>query len=230
MENLTSRLQKCSLFRDIPVETIEREILPHGKIRNVSKGEFLLVPQERLDYFGVILMGSVHTMHIFPDGVCTIIGVLEPEEVFGADLMATRSRVSPCHAMAAEPVRLLLFPVGMAAEPGMIPEEARRRIQDRLLVLLAHENMRKEYRLAILSRKGLRERIMTYLTMQANKRHTPTFTVPFNREEMASFLCVNRSALSHELSLMQAEGILSFRRNEFTLLHWTASEIRESEI
>ena len=112
----------------------------------------------------------------------------------------------------------------------MIPEEARRRIQDRLLVLLAHENMRKEYRLAILSRKGLRERIMTYLTMQANKRHTPTFTVPFNREEMASFLCVNRSALSHELSLMQAEGILSFRRNEFTLLHWTASEIRESEI
>ena len=66
MENLTSRLQKCSLFRDIPVETIEREILPHGKIRNVSKGEFLLVPQERLDYFGVILMGT----EFAPSSVC----------------------------------------------------------------------------------------------------------------------------------------------------------------
>lgn len=229
MENHAARLQACSLFRDIPAGTIEQAILPHGKIRNAAKGEFLLVPQERLDYFGVILTGSVHTMHIFPDGVCTIIGVLEPGEVFGADLMATRSRISPCHAMAAAPVRLLLFPVRMAAEPGMIPEDARRRIQDRLLVLLAHENMRKEYRLAILSRKGLRDRIMTYLTMQANKRHTPTFTVPFTREEMASFLCVNRSSLSHELSLMQAEGILSFRRSEFTLLHWTETEVREME-
>ncbi len=89
---------------------------------------------------------------------------------------------------------------------------------DQLLTLIAQENMKKEYRLAILSQKGLRERILTYLTMQVRKRGSNTIKVSFSREEMASFLCVNRSALSHELSLMQREGIIRFRKNVFTLL------------
>lgn len=228
MDDMVGLLQNCSLFRGIPAGTIEGELLPRGVLRTFSKGEFLILPQERLEYFGVILEGRVQTMHIFPDGVCTIINVLEPGEVFGADLMGTKSRISPYHAMAAEPVCQLLFPVGMAQEPGKLPEQMRRMILDRLLILLAHENMRKEYRLAILSRKGLRERIITYLTMQANKRHTSTFSIPFTREEMASFLCVNRSALSHELSLMREEGILSFHKNVFTLKNWEEPEIRQS--
>lgn len=78
--------------------------------------------------------------------------------------------------------------------------------------------MKKEYRLTIMAQKGLRERILVYLTMQANKRGTNSFTIPFSREELASFLCVNRSALSHELSLMQQEGLIRFHKNEFTLL------------
>jgi len=61
---------------------------------------------------------------------------------------------------------------------------------------------------------------MTYLTMQANKRHTKTFSIPFTREEMASYLCVNRARLSHELSLMEQEGIIEFKRNKFTLVDW----------
>ena len=61
---------------------------------------------------------------------------------------------------------------------------------------------------------------MTFLTMQASKRKSDTFSVPFTRDEMASYLCVNRTCLSHELSLMEQEGILTFRRNTFTLLNW----------
>ena len=80
------------------------------------------------------------------------------------------------------------------------------------------ENMKKAYRLAIMSRNGLRERILAYLTMQAAKRGTNTFTIPFSREELAAFLCVNRSALSHELSLMRQEGLLDFHKNNFSLL------------
>lgn len=87
-------------------------------------------------------------------------------------------------------------------------------------MLISDENMRKEYRLAILFQKGIRDRIMTFLTMQANKRHTNTFSVPFSREEMASYLCVNRTCLSHELSLLEREGIIKFHRNVFTLLDW----------
>ena len=102
--------------------------------------------------------------------------------------------------------------------PGTLPEEIRQKLLQRLLTFVADENIRKEYRLAILFQKGLRDRIMTFLTMQASKRKTNTFTVPFTRDEMASYLCVNRTCLSHEVSLMEQEGILTFKRNTFTLL------------
>ena len=99
----------------------------------------------------------------------------------------------------------------------MLAEEQRLQVLSRLLQMISNENLKREYRLAILSRKGLRERILTYLTMQADKRHTSSFMVPFTREELASYLCVNRSALSHELSRMQQEGLITFRKNRFIL-------------
>ncbi len=92
-------------------------------------------------------------------------------------------------------------------------------------MLLSHENMRKFYRLAILSQRSLRSRIMMYLTMQAGQRGTNSFHIPFSKEELASFLCVNRSALSRELGRLQREGVIQFRGNQFTILNeddlWT---------
>ena len=98
-----------------------------------------------------------------------------------------------------------------------------------VLTLISQENMKKEYRFAILSRKGLRERILTYLSMQSSKRHTNTVVIPFSREEMASYLCVNRSALSHELSQMQQEELIQFRKNTFTLCRRTCPQGAEEK-
>ena len=218
MDAFLSLLEKCTLFSDLREETIKKELLPHGQLRRIPKGSYLLLPQERLDRFGVLLSGRIHTMHIFMDGSYSIMDSLDKGEVFGADLICTRSRISPYHAVAAENSRLLTFPCSLLLAPGALAENTRQQILSRLLTLISNFNMQKEYRLAILSRKGLRERIMTYLSMQASKRHTNSFTIPFSREEMASFLCVNRSALSHELSLMKKEGLISFRKNKFTLL------------
>ena len=210
-------LMKCCLFSGLSEEQIRKELLCYGSRRVIPKGSFLVHFQEKLEHFGIILRGSVRTMHIFSDGSVSIMDVLKAGEVYGADLICTKSRISPYYAMAAEETELLIFPADIITEAGCLSEELRRQILDRLLVLLAQSNMKKEYRLAILSRKGLRDRILTYLTMQAAKRHTDTFEIPFNREELASFLCVNRSALSHELSRMREEGILTFRKNQFTI-------------
>jgi CRP-like cAMP-binding protein len=132
--------------------------------------------------------------------------------------------------VAAGPVEILFIPGEAVLAPGALPEAIRLTVFSRLLALLSQENMKKEYRFAILSRKGLRERILTYLTMQSNKRGTADVTIPFSREEMASYLCVNRSALSHELSRMRQEGILEFRKNRFTLLNRMAPHHEQSSI
>ena len=218
MEQILDILKKCEIFRDIPEEMLEECVIPQGVLREIPKEKYLIGYQEQVDSFAVVLSGKVTTHHIFGDGSYTIIDAIEEYEILGGDLMWTRSRVAPYYAVAAQPLQLLYFPICMVTEPGYIPEECRLSIMSRMLTMISHANIRKEYRLAILSQKGLRERIMIYLTMQANKRGTPTFEIPFTREELASFLCVNRSSLSHELSLMKQEGILDFRKNRFTLL------------
>ena len=220
MATLDAMLQKSMLFQDIPEEVIRREIVPHGYQQEYQKKQFLIVPQQRVDQLGILLSGRVHIQHLFVNGDFSLMSTLTVGDVLGADLVFTRSRISPYHAMTAAATQIFYLPCELLTRPGMLNEQSRLCALNRMLTLISNVNMKKEYRLAILSQKGLRERIVTYLSMQANRQRKATFTVPFSREDMASFLCVNRSALSHELSLMQNEGLISFHKNTFTLHNW----------
>ena len=210
-------LRNSKLLRMLPQTVLCRQVLPHGRRAVYSKGQMLIEPGDCVDRFGILVSGSVHIMHIFSDGTCSLMSVLTAGEVTGADLICTRSRISPYHAVAGTAAEVLWFPARLLTEQGLLEENCRLQVLGSLLQLVSHENMKKEYRLAILSRRGLRERIVTYLSMQAARQGTLTFTIPFSREELAAFLCVNRSALSHELGLMRKEGLLEVRKNQFTL-------------
>ena len=210
-------LQKSEIFRDFPADVILRDILPQGQLAEYNKDQWIIEPQQKVDSFSILVSGKVNILHLFPDGSFSLVAALGSPEILGTDLICTRSRLSPYHAIAATAATLITFPARLILEPGHMDERWRLEAIGKLLTTISHHNMKKEYRLAILSQKGLRERIMTYLLMQSGKRRTNSFRIPFTREEMASFLCVNRSALSHELSLMEQEGLISFRKNVFTL-------------
>ena len=227
MDTLVQILKKTDIFADLPEEVILQEILPHRQLQEYRKGQFLIEPQQKVNRFAVVLSGKIHIMHIFPEGNYSLMTALTAGDLLGADLICTRSQISPYHAMAATAARVLYFPAELLTKPDRVPEPFRLNILHHLLFHISDENMKKEYRLAILSQKGLRERIMTYLTMQASRRQKNTFAISFSREVLASFLCVNRSALSHELSLMQQEGIISFRKNVFSILQWDHWSARE---
>ena len=220
MEALQGILQKNPLFSCLTDEAIQQELLPLGRMKEFSPGEELIRMQEQAEQFGVVLSGKVNLLYLYSSGDAGIMDVLEPGDLLGMDLLYTRTRVAPYYAKAMSKTRVLLFPADMVLKMGMLSEQVRLSLQERFLQILSNENMRKEYRLAILFQKGLRDRILTYLTMQANKHNSCTVTVPFTREEMASYLCVNRTRLSHELSHMAQEGLIRFQRNRFTLLQW----------
>lgn len=218
MEKLLTFLSETDLFYGITEEQIREEILPAGQIQEFPKDTYLLEPNDKLEYFGIVLEGNIQILHIFSDGNSSIIRKLKPGRMYGSDLIFTRTQVAPYHVMTTSKVSMITFPTALIMEKGLLSEEIRQKIKDNLLEMISQNNMRREYRLAILSQKGLRERIMTYLTMQANRRNSSSFEISFSREEMATYLCVNRSALSHELGLMQKEGLITFHKNHFTLL------------
>lgn len=211
-------MKVCRLFQELEPEVLERHVLPRGRLREFERQSVLIAPGDRVDWFAVVLRGRVHISQIFSDGTASLMNALGPAHTLGTDLICTRTRRSPYYAAAGTGVQLLRLPGELLLEPGELPEAVRLALCRRLLTLLSDENLRKHYRLAILSQRSLRDRVLVYLTMQAERRGTNSFCIPFNREELAAFLCVNRSALSHELSLMEREGLIRFWKNEFTLL------------
>ncbi len=218
METTLSVLEQCRLFWGLSPETLEREILPLGKPRDYEKQAVLIAPGDRVDWFALVLRGKVQISQIFSDGTSSLMDALGPGHTLGTDLICTRSRRAPYYAAAAGPLQILRFPGMLLLEPGELPGAVREILWRNLLTVLSDDSLRKHYRLAILAQRGLRDRVLVYLTMQAERRGTTTFRIPFSREELADFLCVNRSALSHELSRMEAEGLIRFHKNEFTLL------------
>ena len=222
MEWLAERIRRSELLNCLSLEAVERYILPQGHLQEYQKGQFLIAQQQKVNRLGLILSGRVHIVHLFADGSDSLMTVLTPGDFAGVDLVCTRTQLSPYFAMAASPVQVFYLPLSCL---DILPDmQARLALQRQLLTLISNENMKKEYRIAILSQRGLRDRILAYLTMQATRLRRTTFAISFSREEMASYLRVNRSALSHELSRMEQEGLIRFRKNVFTL---TAPELTE---
>ena len=217
MDELIACLKGNDLFSDFSEALIRDAVLPHRQMQEYRKGVLVIAPQQKVNRFGIVLAGKIHLMHIFSEGSYSLMSSLVPGALLGTDLIFTRSQLSPYHAMAAADTRVIYFPAELVTHPGLLEDKDRLALSQRLAAWISTMNMKKEYRLAILSQNGLRERITTYLTMQAARRQTTAFTIPYSREELAAFLCVNRSALSHELSRMQQEGLISFRKNYFCL-------------
>ncbi len=223
MKNLTTLLKQTKLLEDLPLDVMERFILPNGRCSSYTKGSYLIYEQDKVDTVKILLSGKVNIFYYFADGSYSLAGTETPPRIVALDLIATRTQLAPYCAVAAENSTLFSFPANVILQPGSLPETERQLLLGRLLSMLSNLNMQKEKHIMILSRSGLRDRIITYLSMQALWRQRTSFTIPFSREEMAAYLCVNRSALSHELSLMKREGLIDFHKNQF-VLHRIASQ------
>lgn len=107
---------------------------------------------------------------------------------------------------------------GGARAPGGTLSDADRVIAARLLTLAARKNLALSERIFCTSPKHIRERVSVYLAGQSARAGSRRFRIPYDRQQMADYLGVERTALSKELSKMRADGLIAFRKNEFTLL------------
>jgi CRP-like cAMP-binding protein len=92
------------------------------------------------------------------------------------------------------------------------------RLIQNMLHILAVKAILFNKKLDYLLLKGMRERITAYLLDQSGSNGSLEFKIPFNREEMADFLAVDRSAMSRELGKMRSEGLIDFNKNSFVIL------------
>lgn len=191
-----------------------------GRVKELPPGSTYKMGGERVDRIGIILDGSLILSKMMESGAENLIQKLGTGYLVNAPVTCSPTRINPFFIHTEEGAVIYEFPYDNLLFGEFPKEQIRTEIMKNLLQHLANENIRRQYKIDVLSENGLRDRILIYLESRAGKLGQKEFTIPFNREEMANYLCVNRSALSHELSLMRSEGLIRFRKNKFALLYF----------
>lgn len=210
-------LLKCGLFAGMTQQ--EAEQLLHcvgGGVLHYEKNTVLWHPGQQVDACAVVLSGVLRAETVRADGMRTVVAWHRAGALVGDILMASPDRGSPVYVIAAEQAGVLLLPFSkvMGGCSRCCPSHAR--LRENLIQEIAQKYWAMRQRAEYLSLSSLRGRIFACLTDRA--AGGDTVSLGMTREEMADFLCVNRSALSRELSRMKRDGIIDFYRDTFRIL------------
>lgn len=209
---------KSILFKGIEKEFIRKFLNKSNfKIISIKKGDFLLREGDYLDYICIVLEGKVDVTKYCIDGHEIIMSQIYPGEVIGLDIITTPKSKSFYNIIATDQLKVLKI-AQLISNDELLKNEYGKRIMMNVINYLANENAKKCYKIEVVSQKRIRNKIMTYLLIQKKKHKSNKFKISFDRDQLANFLCINRSVLSSELSKMQKEGIIRFKKNEFEIL------------
>lgn len=181
--------------------------------RNYKPGETVFFEGDVIDKFCIVRTGSVRSEKTYLNGEVHIIDIFDEESVFGLSVAASRTRITPIDFISNEESTVVFVSMHSILKSKFSSE-----MQKALTHMIADSNIKMSNKIEILAERGLRDRIMIYLNILQAKSGTDTVTIRLSREQLAQFLCVNRSALSNELSKMKKEGLIDFKGSRFTIL------------
>ena len=201
-------------------ETEIKALLPRLSARDKKyrKGSIIYHAGNKVSEIGLILSGSVNIVVNFYWGSSNIFGHIGQGDIFAENYAAVPGRKLLNDVVAAETTEVLFLNLnnllttckkGCAFHNGIIHN---------LIKISAMKNLNLSSRMMHTASKSIRDRVLSYLSECALKSGSMRFSIPFSRQELADYLGVDRSALSGELSKMQRDGLIEFRKSDFTLL------------
>lgn len=181
----------------------------------VAKDSFALMAGDAPYYIGIVLEGKLQIIREDAEGNRALLDTIFPGDFFGETLVCAGIKHSPVSIMATVPSKILKldFHRLLTICPNSCSFHAT--IIQNMVGVIARKNILLQGRMELLDKKTIRERILGYLS-RYQKRHGEPFTVPLNRNELADYLSVDRSALSRELGRLQEEGVLEYHKNTFS--------------
>ncbi len=217
MEQHFPVLAKTPLFSGIEREDLAAMLgCLRAKTRRVQKDGFVLLAGEKPVSIGVVLAGQMNVLKEDYSGSRAIMAALVPGDIFAEALCCAGVEESPVSVAAGSDAAVLLLDYSRILHPCGEACRFHRQLLQNLLRIIANKNLFLQDRTEVLRQKTVRAKVLLYLETLAAQQGAEV-AVPFNREELADFLCVERTALSHELSKMKRDGLLDYRKNRFTL-------------
>lgn len=166
---------------------------------------------------GIVLSGSVLIIQEDIWGYRNILDILSPGDSFGEVFAASIGNVLNVSVVAESECVVLMLDINrlLCVCPNTCAHHSQ--LIRNLLHVIANKSLRIHDKINHISKRSTREKLMSYLSAEAERQGSLTFVIPYNRQQLADYLCVERAAMSVTLSQMQKDGILSYRKNEFTL-------------
>ena len=212
-------LQKSPLFSDIEPSSVEAMLHCLGaSFGAYEKGERVLAEGDPALYLGIVLTGSVQITRVDYYGNRSILGHIGPAQIFGESFACAGVEALPVDVTAAEDTTVLLINAQRLTRTCSSACAFHNRVIFNLLKIVAEKNLLFNQKMEITSRRTTREKLLAYLLLQAKQARSDSFTIPYDRQELADYLEVDRSGLSAEIGRLRREGVIESRRNRFRLL------------
>ncbi len=218
MKKYLQILKKTKLFSGIKEDEIDSILgCLSARACHFPKGEYIFRAGERITFMALLLEGRAHIQREDYWGNLSILNEIRPGEIFGESYAMPGSGAMPNSALAVTPCVLLFLDVRRVFTVCTSACRFHTLLIQNLFAAVSAKNRALTQKLGHMSQRTTREKLLSYLSEQSAKAGSPIFDIPFNRQQLADFLSVDRSAMSHELGKMRDEGALEFDKNHFTL-------------
>ncbi|MGN0642593.1 MAG: Crp/Fnr family transcriptional regulator [Huintestinicola sp.] len=212
-------LKRTQLFKGAAEDEIEKMLsCMQARLCEYKKGEYVLKQGDRVGNIMVLAEGKLHIQRDDYWGNRSIINMIDVGEIFGESYAAPESGPFPNDVLAVEDSAVIVFDIERLLTVCPTACDFHSKAVQNLFYALSEKNRKLVRKLGYMSKRTTREKLIAYLSEEADRNNGSSFSIPFNRQQLADFLSVDRSAMSNELCKMRDEGLLEFEKNRFVLI------------
>lgn len=219
MQKYIPILKRTRLFAGVGEDEIGSLLSCFGaKFSEYQKGEYVLRQGEHISDIMILAEGNLHIQNDDYWGNRSILGSISVGEMFGEAYAGSQSGAILNDVIAVEDSKVVFFDVKRILTTCSAACRFHSIVVRNMFFAISEKNRNLVQKLGHMSRRTTREKLISYLSEESKKQNSSAFTIPFNRQQLADFLSVDRSAMSIELCRMRDEGLLEFEKNQFVLL------------
>lgn len=218
MDNFFDRLKEAKLFEGIQ-ESDLRSMLDclSAEKKQFQKGAFILSAGDRTVYLALVLSGRVIVLKEDYWGNANIVTEIGPGQTFAESYACVGNVPLAVSVQAEEDSEILYLNIRRVLTVCSSGCAFHQRLIRNLVSMLASKNLFLNEKMTHLTQRSTREKLLSYLTSESARQGSRKFEIPYNRQELADYLSVDRSAMSSELGKMKRDGLIDFRKNQFVL-------------